>query len=108
MERGSKERISQLFMVDGSMRTPVEEVHAGDIAATVKLKDTRTGNTLNAKDCDYQYAPIVYPQPRYRRAIRPANEADNEKLAALLTRMHEEDPTWIVEQSKELRQTIVW
>ena len=108
MERGSKERISQLFMVDGSMRIPVEEVHAGDIAATVKLKDTRTGNTLNAKDCDYQYAPIVYPQPRYRRAIRPANEADNEKLAALLTRMHEEDPTWIVEQSKELRQTIVW
>lgn len=108
MERGSKERISQLFMVDGSMRTPVEEVHAGDIAATVKLKDTRTGNTLNAKECDYQYAPIVYPQPRYRRAIRPANEADNEKLAALLTRMHEEDPTWIVEQSKELRQTIVW
>lgn len=108
MERGSKERISQLFMVDGSMRTPVEEVHAGDIAATVKLKDTRTGNTLNAKDCDYQYAPIVYPQPRYRRAISPANEADNEKLAALLTRMHEEDPTWIVEQSKELRQTIVW
>ena len=108
MERGSKERISQLFMVDGSMRTPVEEVHAGAIAATVKLKDTRTGNTLNAKDCDYQYAPIVYPQPRYRRAIRPANEADNEKLAALLTRMHEEDPTWIVEQSKELRQTIVW
>ena len=108
MERGSKERISQLFMVAGSMRTPVEEVHAGDIAATVKLKDTRTGNTLNAKDCDYQYAPIVYPQPRYRRAIRPANEADNEKLAALLTRMHEEDPTWIVEQSKELRQTIVW
>ena len=108
MERGSKERISQLFMLDGSMRTPVEEVHAGDIAATVKLKDTRTGNTLNAKDCDYQYAPIVYPQPRYRRAIRPANEADNEKLAALLTRMHEEDPTWIVEQSKELRQTIVW
>lgn len=108
MERGSKERISQLFTVAGSMRTPVEEVHAGDIAATVKLKDTRTGNTLNAKDCDYQYAPIVYPQPRYRRAIRPANEADNEKLAALLTRMHEEDPTWIVEQSKELRQTIVW
>jgi len=107
MERGSKERISQLFWVDGSMRTPVDEVHAGDIAATVKLKDTRTGNTLNAKDCDYVYAPIVYPEPKYRRAIRPLNEADNEKLAALLTRMHEEDPTWMVEQSKELKQTIV-
>ena len=107
MERGSKERISQLYMVAGANRIPVDEVSAGDIAATVKLKDTRTGNTLNAKDCDLQYAPISYPQPRYRRAIKPVNESDAEKLAALLTRMHEEDPTWIVEQSKELRQTIV-
>ena len=107
MERGSKERISQLYMVAGANSIPVDEVAAGDIAATVKLKDTRTGNTLNAKDCELQYAPITYPQPRYRRAIKPVNEADAEKLAALLTRMHEEDPTWIVEQSKELRQTIV-
>lgn len=107
MERGSKERISQLYMVAGANRVPVDAVAAGDIAATVKLKDTRTGNTLNAKDCDYQYAQIEYPQPRYRRAIRPESEADNEKLAALLTRMHEEDPTWLVEQSKELHQTIV-
>lgn len=108
MERGTKERISQLYWVDGSLRTPIDEVHAGDIAATVKLKDTRTGNSLNAKDCENIYAPIVYPEPKYRRAIRPQNEADNEKLAALLTRMHEEDPTWLVEQSKELKQTIVW
>ena len=107
MERGSKERISQLYMVAGANRIAVDEVAAGDIAATVKLKDTRTGNTLNAKDCELQYAPITYPQPRYRRAIKPVNESDAEKLAALLTRMHEEDPTWIVEQSKELRQTIV-
>lgn len=107
MERGSKERISQLYMVAGANRIPVDEVAAGDIAATVKLKDTRTGNTLNAKDCELQYAPITYPQPRYRRAIKPVNESDAEKLAALLTRMHEEDPTWVVEQSKELRQTIV-
>lgn len=107
MERGSKERISQLYMVAGANRVPVDEVHAGDIAATVKLKDTRTGNSLNAKDCELEYAKIEYPQPRYRRAIRPVTESDNEKLAALLTRMHEEDPTWVVEQSKELRQTIV-
>ena len=107
MERGSKERISQLYMVAGANRIAVDEVAAGDMAATVKLKDTRTGNTLNAKDCELQYAPITYPQPRYRRAIKPVNESDAEKLAALLTRMHEEDPTWIVEQSKELRQTIV-
>ena len=107
MDRGSKERISQLYSVAGSIRVPVDEVAAGDIAATVKLKDTRTGNTLNAKDCDNQYPAIQYPEPKYRRAIRPQNEADAEKLSALLTRMHEEDPTWIIEQSKELKQTIV-
>ena len=107
MDRGSKERISQLYAVDGSIRVPVDEVCAGDIAATVKLKDTRTGNTLNAKDCELQYEPVSYPDPKYRRAIRPNNEQEAEKLSALLTRMHEEDPTWIVEQSKELKQTIV-
>ncbi|MBQ2067804.1 MAG: elongation factor G, partial [Paludibacteraceae bacterium] len=107
MERGSKERISQLYQVAGSIRVPVDELAAGDIGATVKLKDTRTGNTLNAKGCDLQYAPIQYPQPRYRRAIKPVTESDAEKLAALLTRYHEEDPTWLVEQSKELRQMIV-
>ena len=107
MDRGSKERISQLYSVAGSIRVPVEEVAAGDIAATVKLKDTRTGNTLNAKDCDNRYPAISYPEPRFRRAIRPVTESDAEKLSALLTRMHEEDPTWIIEQSKELKQTIV-
>ncbi|MBR1733572.1 MAG: elongation factor G, partial [Alloprevotella sp.] len=107
MNRGSKERISQLYAVDGSIRTTIDEVAAGDIAATVKLKDSRTGNTLNAKECDYVYGQIKYPEPKYRRAIRPVTESDSEKLSALLTRMHEEDPTWIIEQSKELRQTIV-
>ena len=107
IDRGNKERISQLYSVAGSIRIPVEEVSAGDIAATVKLKDTRTGNTLNSKDCDNQYPAIVYPDPKYRRAIKPVSESDSEKLSALLTRMHEEDATWVVEQSKELKQTIV-
>jgi len=107
IDRGSKERISQLYSVAGSIRVPVDEVCAGDIAATVKLKDTRTGNTLNAKECELQYAPVSYPDPKYRRAIRPNNEQEAEKLSALLTRMHEEDPTWLIEQSKELKQTIV-
>ena len=107
MDRGSKERISQLYAVDGSIRVPVDEVCAGDIAATVKLKDTRTGNTLNAKECELTYEPVSYPDPKYRRAIKPLSEQDSEKLSALLTRMHEEDPTWIIEQSKELKQTIV-
>jgi elongation factor G len=105
--RDSKERIAQLFCVCGQIKTQVEELQAGDIGATVKLKDARTGNTLNEKGCDYEFDFIKYPAPKYHRAVRPVTESDAEKLSAILTRMHEEDPTWVVEQSKELKQTIL-
>ena len=102
-----RERLAQLFCVCGQIRTPVEELVAGDIGASVKLKDVRTGNTLNAKGCDYHFDFIKYPAPKYQRAIKPVNESNAEKLSEILTRMHEEDPTWQIEQSKELKQTIV-
>ncbi len=105
--RGTRERIAQINCVCGSIKTQVDKLCAGDIGATVKLKDVRTGNTLNAKDCDYRFDFIRFPEPKYRRAIRPVTESDAEKLMGILTRMHEEDPTWIVEQSKELKQTIL-
>ncbi|MCI8997410.1 MAG: elongation factor G [Muribaculaceae bacterium] len=105
--RGSRERIAQINCVCGSIKTPVDKLCAGDIGATVKLKDVRTGNTLDAKDCEYRFDFIRFPEPKYRRAIRPVTESDAEKLMGILTRMHEEDPTWVVEQSKELKQTIL-
>ena len=108
VDRSSKERISQIFSVAGQIRTKVDEILAGDIGATVKLKDTRTGNTLNVKGCEYDFKEIKYPEPKYRRAIKAVSEADEEKLSEVLTRMHEEDPTWVVEQSKELKQTILY
>ncbi|MBP5770444.1 MAG: elongation factor G [Bacteroidaceae bacterium] len=106
-DRGSKERIAQLFVCAGANRTKVTELAAGDIGCTVKLKDVKTGNTLNGKDCDNQFAFIKYPEPKYIRAIRAANEADTEKMMNILARMSQEDPTWVVEQSKELRQILV-
>ena len=105
--RGSRERIAQIYCVCGNIKTQVDKLCAGDIGATVKLKDVRTGNTLDAKDCDYRFDFIRFPEPKYRRAIRPVTESDAEKLMGILTRMHEEDPTWVVEQSKELKQTIL-
>jgi len=108
VDRSSKERISQIFSVAGQIRTKVDELVAGDIGATVKLKDTRTGNTLNVKGCEYDFKEIKYPEPKYRRAIKAKQESDEEKLNEVLTRMHEEDPTWIIEQSKELKQTILY
>ncbi len=107
MTRGSKERLAQLFCVCGQIKTPVDKLEAGDIGASVKLKDVRTGNTLDQKGCEYEFDFIKYPAPRYQRAVRPVTESDAEKLNVILTRMHEEDPTWVVEQSKELKQTIL-
>lgn len=107
VSRGGKERLSQIYTVCGQIRTAVDELEAGDIGAAVKLKDVRTGNTLNEKGCEYQFDFIQYPASKYIRAVRPVTESDSEKLMTILTRMHEEDPTWIIEQSKELRQTLV-
>lgn len=107
VDRGSKERLAQISVVCGQIKTPVEALEAGDIGAAVKLKDVRTGNTLNDKGVEYRFDFIKYPAPKYQRAIRPVNESEIEKLGAILNRMHEEDPTWKIEQSKELKQTIV-
>ena len=106
-DRKSKERLAQLYTVAGQIRTKAEELQAGSIGAAVKLKDVRTGNTLNVKGTEYSFNFIKYPEPRYRRAIKALNEANTEKLNEALTRMKEEDPTWKIEISKELKQTIV-
>ena len=106
-DRGSKERISQLFVCAGANRIKVSELCAGDIGCTVKLKDVHRGNTLNGKDCENRFNFIKYPNSKYSRAIKAVNEADTEKMMSALFRMREEDPTWDVEQSKELKQIIV-
>ena len=105
--RLSKERLAQIYSVAGQLRTKIEGLEAGDIGAAVKLKDVRTGNTLNAKGSEQKFDIIKYPEPRFRRAIRTINESNSEKMSEALTRMREEDPTWLVEVSKELKQTIV-
>ena len=99
--------MSQLYCVAGNSREKVSELQAGDIGATVKLKETKTNDTLNAKGCEYKFNPIQYPEPKYRVAVKPVNEADDEKLGEIFVRIHEEDPTIIVEYSKELKQIIV-
>ena len=106
-DRGSKERIAQLFCCAGANRIKVEELVAGDIGCTVKLKDVKTGNTLNDKNAENRFDFIKYPNAKYSRAIRAVNEADTEKMMNALQRMREEDPTWQIEQSKELKQILV-
>ena len=92
-DRGSKERMSQLFVCAGANRIKVEELVAGDIGCTVKLKDVKTGNTLNDKNSENRFNFIKYPNPKYTRAVKAVNEAETEKMMNALNRMREEDPT---------------
>ena len=103
----NKERLSQLYCVAGNNRTKVDSMIAGDIGATVKLKDTKTNDTLNTKGSDWKFPAIQFPDPKYRTAIEPKNKGEEEKMGEILNRMSGEDPTYVIEHSKELKQVIV-
>ncbi|WP_462280112.1 elongation factor G [Salinivirga cyanobacteriivorans] len=103
----NKERLSQLYCVAGNNRTKVDSMVAGDIGATVKLKDTKTNDTLNSKGSDWKFPSIDFPEPKYRTAIEPKNKGEEEKMGEILNRMAGEDPTYVIEHSKELKQVIV-
>ena len=107
MRTENKEKLSQLFAVAGKNRVKVSEMSAGDIGCTVKLKSTHTGDTLAPAGSHTVISPMVFPEPRYRAAVRAVNQADEEKLGELLNKARYEDPTLLVEYSKELKQTIV-
>jgi len=103
---GTKERLSQLYCVAGKNRSKVSELYAGDIGAAVKLKNTKTNHTL-ADGVDYQFENITLPEPKFRTAIKPISEGEEEKLGDALNKIHQDDPTIQVEYSKELKQIIV-
>ena len=103
----NKEKISQLFAVAGKNRIKVTELSAGDIGCTVKLKGTKANDTLAAPAEVVTIEPIVFPEPRYRAAIKCKEQGDEEKLGKILNEAKNEDPTILVEYSKELRQTII-
>ena len=104
---GNKEKLSQLFAVAGKNRIKVTVLAAGDIGCTVKLKGTRTNDTLAAAGAHVKVEPIVFPEPRYRAAVKAKEQGDEEKLGKLLNDIKYEDPTILVEYSKELKQTII-
>ncbi len=103
----SKERIAQLLTVAGKTRNKIEKIVAGDIGATVKLKNTKFNQTLSASNNDFTFEPIPFSEPRFRTAIKAASENDDEKLGEALNRLHVEDPSIQIEYSKELKQIII-
>ncbi|HBF87867.1 MAG TPA: elongation factor G [Bacteroidales bacterium] len=104
----TKERLSQLYVSAGKIRNKVTEVSAGDICASVKLKNTKLNHTLTASNNSFKFDAIKFPEPKFRTAIKTLSEGDEEKLGEALNRMHVEDPTISVEYSKELKQILVF
>jgi len=103
----ASERIHQLYIMDGKTRNPVDKLVAGDIGATLKLKDTYTNQTLHAKGYDITVNPIDFPEPRIRTAVIALSKKDDEKIGEVLHKIHQEDPTLQVEFSKEIKQLII-
>ena len=104
---GVTEKISQLFLVEGNKRTNVNELVAGDIGATLKLKNTHVNNTLHARGRSYELLPIEFPSPNMTVAIETIKRGEEEKLALAMHQLREEDPTLLVEVSPELKQTLI-
>jgi elongation factor G len=102
-----KERLSQLYAVAGKNREKMAKFVAGDIGATVKLKETKTNHTINEKGADWKFPAMKFPDPKFRTAIKPVNESDDEKLGEVLQQISQQDPTVIMEYSKELKQLIL-
>lgn len=105
---GVTEKFNQLFLMEGNKRIPVNELVAGDIGATLKLRNTHVNNTLHIKGKNLELDPIQFPNPNLSVAIEPAKKGDEEKLAQALHQLREEDPTFLVEVSPELKQTLVY
>jgi elongation factor G len=101
------EKINQLFIVEGNKRTAVNELAAGDLGATLKLKNTHVNNTLCDKSNPIELVPIRFPAPNLSVAIEPAVKGEEEKLSQALHMLVEEDPTIRVEVSAELKQTLL-
>ncbi len=104
---GALETINQLFIMDGKKRELVTTLSAGDIGATLKLKDTETNDTLHEKEYPVTLKPIIYPRPRIHKCITACNKKDEEKLTEALKRIHSQDPTVHIVYSKELKQQIL-
>ena len=104
---GETEILNQLFIMDGKNREPVSKLTVGDIGATLKLKFTETNDTLHASNKKVTIKPIVYPEPRIRKSVNAVNKADEEKLSEALKRLHSQDPTVVINYSKESKELII-
>jgi elongation factor G len=105
--RSTTERIGQIYFLNGRNRSAVNELGAGDIGATVKLRNTYTGNTLCSAHRPIKLPEPAYPKPTVHAALQSKAKGEEDKIAAGLAMLHEEDPAFVFSTDPELHQTIV-
>ncbi|MFL5572657.1 MAG: elongation factor G [Gemmatimonadaceae bacterium] len=105
--KDKRERVGRLLQMHANKREEIEEVMAGDIAAAIGLKDTRTGDTMTLEDSPIILEAMKFPNPVIDVAIEPKTKADQDKLAIALQKLSEEDPTFRVHSDPETGQTII-
>ncbi len=105
--KDKRERVGRLLQMHANKREEIEEVLAGDIAAAIGLKDTRTGDTMTMEDSPIILEAMKFPNPVIDVAIEPKTKADQDKLAIALQKLSEEDPTFHVHSDQETGQTII-
>jgi elongation factor G len=105
--KGKRERVGRLLQMHSNKREEIEEVHCGDIAAAIGLRDTRTGDTLTMEEQPIVLEAMKFPAPVIDVAIEPKTKADQDKLAIALQKLAEEDPTFRVHSDAETNQTII-
>lgn len=104
---GKMEKLGKLFFLRGKNQTELNYAEAGDIVAVAKLQFTLSGDTLCDKSDIIRYLPLDYPQPSYFIAIEAADKGDEDKMGTGLTKLREEDPSFVVERNTETRQTLL-
>jgi len=105
--RKVSERVSQIYLLNGHDRTPVQSLNGGDVGAAVKLRDTHTGDTLCSPKNVVALPRVVYPKPNIHGALQLKNKGDDERIAVGLGTLHEEDPTFLWRVDSEVHQTII-
>ncbi len=106
-KNGNKERLSQVFVSAGKNREKVDKLVAGDLGCTVKLKETKYNQTLSPKEAATKFKEITFPSSRHTVAMKAKNDSDDEKVGEVLNKIKYEDPTYVIEYSKELKQLLV-
>ncbi len=104
---GKEEHINNIFIVDGNKRNPVDKLVAGDIGATIKLKDVETNTTLHERGFDVEIVPMEFPQAKVRKALFADNKAAEDKLTEVVKKIVSQDPTYNLSFSKELKQWVL-